>query len=161
MKLPTKSWKKTEVVYTWEFRIFVRSFHFCKKQLSSICVWINVIYFFVMCETFILNVFWAASEKTPSFLFTLHEERNFPSLPRRYWISCYDFCIPILLTKVPSLYKNISAKGISSVPIFHELAGIFEGAIFLLLHCFCRCKMMYDPMICNMIWWYDANDVYA
>jgi hypothetical protein len=48
--------------------------------------------------------------------------------------------------------KNISAKGISCVigTFFHELTGIFEGAIFLLLHCFCQCKMMFD-----------ANDVYA
>jgi hypothetical protein len=44
-------------------------------------------------------------------------------------------------------------EGISCVigTFFHEPTGIFEGAIFLLLHCFCRCKMMYDAMLCNMI----------
>jgi hypothetical protein len=65
--------------------------------------------------------------------------------------------------KVPSLCKNISAKGIPCVigTFFHEPTGIYEGAIFLLLHCFSRCKMMYDAMLCNMILWYDANDVYA
>jgi hypothetical protein len=61
------------------------------------------------------------------------------------------------------MFKNMFAEGISCVigTLFHELAGIFEGVIFLLLHYFCRCKMMYDAMLCNMISWYDANDVYA
>jgi hypothetical protein len=44
-----------------------------------------------------------------------------------------------LLMKVPSLCKNVSTEGISCVigTFFHELTGIFEGAIFLLLHLFC------------------------
>jgi hypothetical protein len=51
------------------------------------------------------------------------------------------------------MFKNVSAEGISCVigTLFDELADIFEGVIFLLLYCFCRCKMMYDVMLCNMI----------
>jgi hypothetical protein len=44
-------------VYILEFSVLVRSFHFGKKQLSTICMYINVIYFFVMRETFVHTVF--------------------------------------------------------------------------------------------------------
>jgi hypothetical protein len=148
-------------LYIWKFRVFVCSFRFCKKQLSNICMYVNVIYFFVTRETFVHIVFELLAKKhLPVSHFT---KKEIPLLLRQYWISRHGCCIVILLTKVPSLCKNISAKGISCVigTFFHEPTRIFEGAIFLLLHCFCWCKMLYDAMLCSMIWWYDANDVYA
>jgi hypothetical protein len=47
----------------------------CKKQTSSICIYINVIYFFAMHEIFVRTVFelW---RKTPSLLFMCHEEKD-------------------------------------------------------------------------------------
>jgi hypothetical protein len=36
---------------------------FCKKQTSSICMYINVIYFFVMHETFVRTVFEPLAKK--------------------------------------------------------------------------------------------------
>ena len=44
------------------------AFVFCKKQTSSFCMYINVIYFFVMHETFIRTVFEMLAKNTfPSF----------------------------------------------------------------------------------------------
>jgi hypothetical protein len=59
--------------------VFVHSFHFCKKQLSNICICINTLYFFVMRKTFVHTIFEPLAEKTSSLLFTLYEERNSPS----------------------------------------------------------------------------------
>jgi hypothetical protein len=77
-----------------------------------------------LCDAWNLRTyrFWGIGEKTPSLLFTLHKERNPPSLLRQYWISCHGCCIVILLTKVPSVYKNISAKGMSCIigTFFHD-----------------------------------------
>jgi hypothetical protein len=49
----------------------------CTEQTSSICMYINVMYLFVMHEIYIHAVFWAFGEKTPSLLFMLRKE-NFP-----------------------------------------------------------------------------------
>jgi hypothetical protein len=42
-------------------------------------MYINVKFFFVMCENFVHTVFEPLAKKTPYLLFTLHEERNPPS----------------------------------------------------------------------------------
>jgi hypothetical protein len=52
------------------------AFVFCKKQTSSFCMYINVIYFFAMHETFVSNIFELLAKKTPSLLFMLHEEKD-------------------------------------------------------------------------------------
>jgi hypothetical protein len=41
---------------------------------------INVIYFFVMHETFVHTIFEPLAKKTPSPLFMLHEEKDSPSV---------------------------------------------------------------------------------
>jgi hypothetical protein len=56
---------------------------FCKKQLSTICIFIDVIYFFVERETFVHTVFEPRAKKTPSLLFTLHKEKKIPFLPKQ------------------------------------------------------------------------------
>jgi hypothetical protein len=43
-------------------------------------VYIDVIYFFVMHETSVHTVFEPLMKKTPSLLFMLHEEKDFPSV---------------------------------------------------------------------------------
>jgi hypothetical protein len=43
-------------------------------------VYIDVIYFFVMHETSVHAVFEPLMKKTPSLLFMLHEEKDFPSV---------------------------------------------------------------------------------
>jgi hypothetical protein len=50
----------------------------CKKQTLSICLCINVIYFFVMHEIFVHTVFEPLTKRTPSLLFMLRKEENFP-----------------------------------------------------------------------------------
>jgi hypothetical protein len=49
----------------------------CMKQTSSICMYINVIYLFVMHEICVRTVFEPFGEKTPSLLFMLRKE-SFP-----------------------------------------------------------------------------------
>jgi hypothetical protein len=51
---------------------------FCKNQTSSFCMYINVIYFFVMHETFVRTVFELLAKKTPSLLFMLRKEKDSP-----------------------------------------------------------------------------------
>jgi hypothetical protein len=43
------------------------------SRTSNICLYINVIYFFVMHEMYVLTCFLAFGEKTPSLLFMLHK----------------------------------------------------------------------------------------
>jgi hypothetical protein len=48
---------------------------FCKKQTSSICMYINVIYIFVMHETFIRTVFEPLAKKHLSFFSCVIKKR--------------------------------------------------------------------------------------
>jgi hypothetical protein len=48
----------------------------CTKETSSICMYINVIYLFVMPEIYVCTVL-SIWRKKPSLLFMLHKE-NFP-----------------------------------------------------------------------------------
>jgi hypothetical protein len=56
------------------------AFVFCENQVSTICMYINVIYFFVMHETFVHTIFEPLAKKTPSLLFMLHKEKDSPSV---------------------------------------------------------------------------------
>jgi hypothetical protein len=49
----------------------------CTKQISNICIYINVIYIFVMREIYVHTIFEPLAKKTPSLLFMLCKE-NFP-----------------------------------------------------------------------------------
>ena len=49
---------------------------FCKKQTSSFCMYINVLYFFVMHEAFVRTVFEPLAKKTPSLLFMHRIEKD-------------------------------------------------------------------------------------
>jgi hypothetical protein len=60
--------------------VFVHGFHFFENQVSTICMYINVIYFFVMHDTFEHTIFEPLVKKTPSLLFMLHEEKDSPSV---------------------------------------------------------------------------------
>jgi hypothetical protein len=64
----------------FESLVFVHSFHLCKNQVSTICMCINVIYFFGMHETFVHTVFEPLTNKTPSLLFMCHKEKDSPSI---------------------------------------------------------------------------------
>jgi hypothetical protein len=77
------------------------AFVFCENQVSTICMYINVIYFFVMPETFVHTIFEPLAKKHLPFF------------------SC-------------STKKKIPLND----AMRYDPAGIFEGAIFLLLHSF-------------------------
>jgi hypothetical protein len=55
---------------------FLYATSFCKKQLSTIYMFNDVIYFFVRREIFVHTLFEPQAKKTPSLLLTLHKERN-------------------------------------------------------------------------------------
>jgi hypothetical protein len=47
-----------------------------KNQISNVCMYINIIYFFVMHEIFVRTVFEPLAKKTPSLLLMLCKEEN-------------------------------------------------------------------------------------
>jgi hypothetical protein len=49
------------------------------SRTSNICLYFNVIYFFVMHEIYILTCFRAFDENTPSLLFMFRKEKITPS----------------------------------------------------------------------------------
>src|SRR5688572_19575761 len=87
------------------------AFVFCENQVSTICMYINVIYFFVMHETFVHTIFEPLAKKHLPF-FSCFTKKKIPLLLIQYWVLCHGCCLVILLTKIPPLCKNISAEGI-------------------------------------------------
>jgi hypothetical protein len=69
--------------------MLVYSFRLYKNQTLSFCMYFNVIYFFVMHETFVRTVFELLAKKTPSLLFMLHEEKRFSLYYCRRRLTCY------------------------------------------------------------------------
>jgi hypothetical protein len=61
------------------------AFVFCKNQTSSICMCVNVIYFFVMHETFVHTVFESSGEKHLPF-FSCFTKKKIPLLPKAYLV---------------------------------------------------------------------------
>jgi hypothetical protein len=51
---------------------------FCKKQTSSFCMYINVIYFFVMHETFVCAVFEPLAKKHLPFFSCVAKKKDCP-----------------------------------------------------------------------------------
>jgi hypothetical protein len=88
------------------------AFVFCKNQTSSFCMYVNVMYFFVMHETFVHTVFEPLAKKHLPF-FSCFTKKKIPLLSTQYWVLCHGFYVVILLTKILLLCKNISAEGIS------------------------------------------------
>jgi hypothetical protein len=75
-------------------------------------MFINLIYLFVMHETFVHTVFEPLAKKHIPF-FSCVTKKNIPLLSVQYWVLCHSCCVVILLVKIPLLCKNISAEGIS------------------------------------------------
>jgi hypothetical protein len=88
------------------------AFIFCKNQTSSICMCVNVKYFFVMHETFVHTVFEPLAKKHLPF-FSCFTKKKIPLLSIQYYVLCHGCRAVILLTKILLLCKNISAEGIS------------------------------------------------
>jgi hypothetical protein len=94
----------------------------CTKQTSSICMYINVIYLFVMHEICVRTVFEPFGEKTPSLLFMLRKE-SFP-------YATVDEGWPRIIQYVCRRYMLCYST------FFCDSTNIFEGPISLLLHDF-------------------------
>jgi hypothetical protein len=88
------------------------SFVFCKNQTLSFCMCVNVIYFFVMHETFVHTVFESLAKKHLPF-FLCFSKKMVPLLSIQFWVLCHGCYVVILLAKICFLCKNISAEGIS------------------------------------------------
>ena len=139
------------------------AFVFCKNQASSICMCVNVIYFFVMHETFVHTVYEPLAKKHLPFL-SCFMKKKVPLLSIQYWVLCHDCCVVILLTKIFLLCKNISAEGISCA----TTCSFMIRQIFLKKQLFLVSPRLFaDTKWCMMqcyAIWYDGmmqNDVYA
>jgi hypothetical protein len=75
-------------------------------------MYVNVMYFFVMHETFVHTVFELLAKKHLPF-FSCFTKKKIPLLLIQCWVLCHGCCAVILLTKVLLLCKNISTGGIS------------------------------------------------
>jgi hypothetical protein len=73
-----------------------------------------------MREIFVHTVFDRRLKTLPFFSRFIKRGRNPPSLPKQRCISRRGCCIRIPLTKVQTLYKNTSAKGIGLVLLIHS-----------------------------------------
>jgi hypothetical protein len=111
------------------------AFVFVKKQLSTICMYINVIYFFVTCETFVHTVFEPLAKKTSSLLFTLHEERSSPSIETilniMSWLLCNynvdEVTIPIYIY-IPKAYFVLLVHSFMSRHVYSKEQFSFSTA---------------------------------
>jgi hypothetical protein len=93
----------------------------CMKQTSSTCMYINVIYLFVMHEIYARTVF-SLWQKTPFLLFMLRKE----SSP----YATVDKGQPCIIQYFYRKYM------LSYSTFFCDSTNVFEGAISLLLHDF-------------------------
>jgi hypothetical protein len=127
---------------------------------------INVIYFFVMHETFVYTVFEPLAKKHLPF-FSCFTKKKIFLLLIPYWVLCHSCCVVILIMKIPLLCKKIYIYRrhiLRYSTFFHDATCIFEGAIFLLLHGFLLMQndvwcdvMRYDGMMQNGVYAEDKN----
>jgi hypothetical protein len=75
-------------------------------------MYVNVMYFFVMHETFVHTIFEPLAKKHLPF-FSCFTKKKLPLMSIQYWVLCHGCCAVILLTKILLPWENISAGGIS------------------------------------------------
>jgi hypothetical protein len=102
-----------------------------------------------MHETLHTYRFWAFGEKTPSLLFMLRKEKD----------PC--FAKISMLRKEGSLllwqgWCCISRSLLRALAHFHFYEGFIEDQLRIRFSCHWW-DMMYDVMLCKMMWWYDAK----
>ena len=108
-----------------------------------------------MHETSHTYCFWAFGEKTPSLLFMLRKEKD----PCFIKISMLHKEGSLLLWQ--GWWSCISRSLLCALAHFHFYEAFAEEQLRIRFSCH-WCDMMYDVMLCKMMWWYDAkNDANA
>jgi hypothetical protein len=103
-----------------------------------------------MHETLHTYRFWAFGEKTPSLLFMLCKEKD----PCFVKISMLREEGSFLLWQ--GWWSCISRSLLRALAHFHFYEAFAEDQLCIRFSCH-WCDMMYDVMLCEMMWWYDAK----